>query len=75
MMDITVNNMKFHAVHYERSLGKLYAFVTVIDIGASGKGTGKKYYWGEVSDFDIEAEIQRVMERGGKWPRLTAHMR
>jgi len=65
-----VNNLKFERVEYTRSMGKLYAFVTCIDVQADGKGTHKKHYWGEVSAHNNAGDIQAVMETGGKWDQI-----
>jgi|GEM_PF-2784617 len=64
------NNLKFYAVEYRRSMGKLYAFVTCIDIQSNGKGKGKKCYWGEVSCHHNADDILEVMRYGGKWNHI-----
>ncbi len=66
------NNLKFHAVEYRRSMGKLYAFVTCLDVQSNGKvkGKGKKCYWGEVSTYHNAADILEVMKYGGKWDNV-----
>jgi hypothetical protein len=63
---LRVNNLVFHTVEYRRSMSKLYAFVTCIDVNTTGKGTEKKGYWGEVSGFNDPDEILGVMSYGGK---------
>lgn len=42
------------------------AFLTVIQ--KEGEGTGLKHRFGEWDYNDVEASIQRIMERGGDWP-------
>jgi len=73
-MDVEmVNNLKFNRIDYRKATGKLYAFVTCIDIGSSGKGTEEKRYWGEVSKAKSEAvEINRIMAHGAKWDQLPS---
>jgi len=66
LKDLRVNNLTFHSVEYLRSMGKLYAFVTCVDVQQSGKGTEKKGYWGEVSSHNNPEEILEVMSYGGK---------
>ncbi len=59
--------LKFESVAYRRSMGKIYAFVTCIDILKSGNGTEEKKYWGEVKAMDDPEDIFEVMLRGEKW--------
>lgn len=70
LKDLRVNNLTFHSVEYLRSMGKLYAFVTCVDVQQSGKGTEKKGYWGEVSRHGNPDDILNVMSYGGKMEDL-----
>jgi len=65
-----VNNLKFDSITYRQSMGKIYAFVTCIDVQSSGKGKNKKRYWGEVSAFNDSDEIVNVISYGAKWDKL-----
>ena len=53
------NNLKIHAVEYRQSMGKLYAFVTCLDIQNHRKDTNKKYYWDEVTNHHIPMILLR----------------
>jgi hypothetical protein len=51
-------------------MGKLYAFVTCLDVQSHGKGKGKKCYWGEVTSHHNAEDILEVMKYGGKWDNI-----
>ena len=70
LKDIKVNNLVFHAVEYRHCFGKLYAFVTCIDVQTNGKGKNKKNYWGEVSGRDNVDDITEVMTHGAKFDNI-----
>lgn len=65
-----VNNLKFKTVEYRECMGKLYAFVTCIDVQSNGRGTALKGYWGEVLDRNSVDDIHAVMSYGAKWEHL-----
>jgi hypothetical protein len=65
-----VSNLKFESVVYRESMGRLYAFVTCVDVRSHGNGTAKKGYWGEVFDRNSTEDIVNVMQHGGKWEGL-----
>jgi acyl dehydratase len=65
-----VNNLKFKNVVFRECMGKLYAFVTCVDVQSNGKGTGLKAYWGEVYDRNSADDITNVMLHGAKWEAL-----
>lgn len=72
-MDIVnINNLRFERVDYRKSMQKLYAFVTCIDVGSTGKNSETKRYWGEVSERNNPVEIERVMAFGAKWHQLPS---
>ena len=52
--------------------GALYAFVQCLDTGADGKQRWPRRYWGPFDWADRAGCVQRIMETGGKWPRLPA---
>jgi hypothetical protein len=70
MSELKVGTIKFHSVEYCRSMGKLYAFITGVDVLKNGKGTERKHYWGEVQERDNVDELLAVMSYGGKWEHL-----
>jgi hypothetical protein len=69
-MQLISNNLKFDSAEYRESMGKLYAFVTCIDVHSDGRGKTKKRYWGEVSERNNQDDILQVMMYGGKWDKL-----
>lgn len=54
----------------EKTQGKLYAFVQVIDTGVDRAQRFTKRYWGEYSHSSPEVSLRRILEMGGKWPQL-----
>lgn len=53
-----------------QACGQLYAFVQCLDTGHDGKQRWPKRYWGPFSWDDRAGSVRRIMETGGKWPRL-----
>lgn len=72
MGEIIVENMRLERISWRQSMGKQYAFVTVEDLGVSGKGFPTphiKQYWGE-ADVNNPESLKEVMLNGGKWENL-----
>lgn len=71
-MKVQVNGMVFDSKNPACKLilgdsqGKLYAFVQCVDEAGQ-----EKRYWGEYSHEAPESSVQRIMEWGGKWPKLS----
>ena len=55
------------------SQGKLYAFITCLDVGGitrKPKKCDQRKYWGAFSWDNQEAAIQEIMNYGGKWSKF-----
>jgi hypothetical protein len=66
-----IHNMLLAQVDMYESMGSAVVFVTVIDVGTSGKGKMKKNYWGVVAATTVCLDdLAQICLSGTKWEKL-----